>query len=273
MNNKNELLVSKTIVALPKLDIHINAKKIFYIVLKEKIKQFFNECEYDSSWTFDWNNVDIDTVINEPIILRHKRLREIFGHLTFDEIYPHILKIKKDIIFKTYEDGDLIIYDMPIFNDIKINVTQRYIKFELNNKLTRHLCSLRKFAVLDISELVKFKTDNQIRMYEYICEHNYLDNKGKKLIGDECRKISVDKFLEYFNIIDKYTYIYKSKKNNCEDNIVKYDLAGIERRIINPSLKAITKHTKYNAKLVKLKADNQDRKRITHFRIDIELKK
>lgn len=81
------------------------------------------------------------------------------------------------------------------------------------------------------------------------------------------RKMKVEKFVEYFGIQDSYiSYIN-------DDNKPIYITHEIERNIIKPALQGINKYTRYNAKLVKFKLDRQSRNKITHFRIDIELKK
>jgi hypothetical protein len=265
--NKNDLLVSKDVTAVQKGDISVNTKKIFYVVLKEKIKEFMqDDFAFNSDGQLDWNDILINDIISKPMIFTYGMLRKVFGHKNFEYIRECVDKIKFEVHFKTYNSKGAILHKTPLFKDIAFPKYVNEIHFLLNDFMVKHLCNLQKFAKIDITELILLRTDNQIRMYEYICEFNYLDDKGNKLMIDEKRKMKIEKFLEYFGIQDKYiSYIN-------ENNKPVYLTYEIERKIIIPALNGINKYTRYNAKLVKFKLDRYSRNKVTHFRIDTELK-
>ena len=78
---KNDILLHKQILEFPKINMNINAQKVFYCVLQKKIRDFFdsdNAYEYDQ---FCWETIDditLEEIIEDEVILDITFLKRIF---------------------------------------------------------------------------------------------------------------------------------------------------------------------------------------------------
>lgn len=256
---KNDILLHKQILEMPKLKMNINAQKIFYCVLQKKIREFFSiETAYEYE-NFNWEDIDecrLQEVIEEEVIIDILLLKKIFPKRTaFKQMCEKIEDIKKEVKYDTYykDDDRIKKYEtiiLPLFEYIKINWKNKYLVFKLNKNMLQYITNLKKFAVINIDNLVKLNTSYEIRLYEYICENNYYDKNGKKLIKDDCRKIKVENFKKYMGINEDY------RINN------------IDNRVLKPAIKGLNK-IGININVIKLKLDSYNKNIVSHYRIDI----
>jgi hypothetical protein len=258
---KNDILINKQITEMPKLDFNINELKIFYCVLQKKIREFFDietAYEYES---FDWDNIDeyrLEEIIEEEVIVNMQLLKRIFkGNKSFSEMANKIRKMPLKAEYESYYDEygnrlkEKALIIIPIFEEIRIYKRHKEIGFKLEYKMIKYITNLEKFSRINIDNIINLTTKYEVRLYEYICENCYYDNKGNKNISDESRKIKSDKFIKYFEIPETY------KTNN------------IDQKFINPAILGLYNKIDIKVNIVKLKLDNNDKKKVSHYRIDV----
>jgi hypothetical protein len=257
---KEEVHVSKLITEMPKLKMTHNARLVLYSVLKKSWQTFRKRDSY--IYKDELSPEDIKEA-QKPVTLKLCDLKPLFRtNTTFKDIKEHILTIPYEAIFKTNIDiqgkkrNELLEVKISLFKKVQVSNKEKEITFLPSDNLIFYLEALKSFARIDIEELKKLKGNYQIRGYEFICQNNYLSRDGDKLIDDEIRKIRISDLRRYFEVPKTYT------------------IGDIDRRVLNPTKKAINKHTKYNIVAIKkFKLDPRNKCRITHYRIDIEYKK
>ena len=257
---KNDILVHKRITNMDKATFNINTLKVFYCVVQKKIREFFNDengFTYEDN-SFDWDEVDLDYIIKKEIRLHISQLKKIYkGNKSLNEMYDSIRKMKSDIEYESYYDlsgnrlNEKALIIMSLFRKKAIYRSEKEVGFILNEDMADHISNLSIFAKINIDELLKLTTMNEIRLYEYICENNYHDENGNKNVRDEIRKIKIENFKKYFDIPEHY------KTNN------------IEQKFINPAVKGIREKIGIHVRVVKLKLDTKHKNRVSHYRVDV----
>jgi hypothetical protein len=256
---KNELYVSKLITEMPMLEMNHNARLVLYTVLKKIWLNFRNRYDYRSKEILTKKDYEI---AQKPVVLKLPDLRYLFSYnASYKEIKEHIKKVPLVAEFQTYYDSFgvkkdyLIDTTIALFTKIQFDDRKKEVTFTPNEHLINYIEALKTFARIDIEEMKKLKGNYQIRGYELICQNSYVDKKNNKQISDEARKIKVSDFRRYFEIPDTY------------------NTGNIDMRVLRPLQKAINSHTKYNIVAIKkYKLDSQDKKRVCHYRIDVEYK-
>lgn len=256
---KNEVHVSKLITEMPKLNMSHNARLVLYTVLKKSWQTFRNREDYISKDILTKEDFE---EAQKPINLKLCDLKPLFKHnATFKEIKEHILKIPYEARFKTYytlqgkKTNMLMDTKISLFKGVQANDKEKTIMFTPASHLLNYIEALKNFAKVDIEEMKELNGNYAIRAYELICQNNYLDVNNNKLIDDEVRKIRMEDFRRYFEIPKTY------------------NTSNIDMRVLRPIMKAINKHTKYNIiEIKKFKLDVNDKKKVTHYRIDVEYK-
>ena len=259
MGNKNELHVSKLITEMPKLDMSHNARLVLYSVLKKSWQNFRKREDYIFK---DILTEEDYKIAQKPVTLCLSDLKPLFkSNSTYKEIKEHILRIPYEAQFKTYYDlfGEKRNYLMDtkvaLFKKVQFDDKRKEITFEPADYLLNYIEALKTFARIDIEEMKELNSLYAIRAYEFICQNNYLDKNNNRLISDEARKVKVNDFRRYFEIPETY------------------NASNIEMRVLRPIKKSINKHTKYKIiDIKKLKLDPSDKKKISHYRIDVEYK-
>jgi hypothetical protein len=257
--NRNELHVSKLITEMPMLDMSHNSRLILYTVLKKIWQTFRNREDYVFKDVLTKKDYEF---AKKPITLGLSDLKYLFSYnATYKEIKDHIRKVPLNAEFKTYYDSFgvkknyLIDTKIALFTKVQFDDKKKEIIFTPNEHLLNYIEALKTFARIDIEEMKKLKGNYQIRGYELICQNNYVDKSNNKLIDDEARKIKIEDFRRYFEVPDTY------------------NTGNIDMRVIRPLQRAINKHTKYNiTNIKKYKLDKKDKKKVSHYRIDVEYK-
>jgi hypothetical protein len=257
--NRNELHISKVITEMPMLKMSHNSRLVLYTVLKKIWRIFRNRENYVSKNELTQEDYEI---AKKPIALQLSDLKPLFfKNATYKEIKEHIKKVPLDAEFQTYYDlnGNKKNYLMDtriaLFKEIQFDDKNKEITFNPAERLINYIEALRTFARIDIEEMKNLKGNYQIRAYEFICQNNYIDKNNNKLISDEARKIKMADFRRYFEIPDTY------------------NTGNIDMKVFKPIKKAINKHTKYNiTDIKKFKLDPHDKKKVSHYRIDVEYK-
>jgi hypothetical protein len=257
---RNELHVSKLITEMPKLNMSHNARLVLYSVLKKSWKTFRNRKDYISSEILTVEDYEI---AKQPITLKLTDLKSLFSkNASYKGIKEHILTIPYEATFKTYYDsfGEKKDYLMDtkiaLFKKVQFDDKNKEIIFTPEEYLLNYIEALKTFAKIDIEEMKKLTSSNYaMRAYEFICQKNYLDKNNNKLVSDEVRKIRVEDFRRYFEVPNSY------------------NAGRIDQRVFAPIKKLINKYTKYNiVSIKKFKLDPRDKKKVSHYRIDIEYK-
>jgi hypothetical protein len=256
---KEEVHVSKLITEMPKLKMTHNARLVLYAVLKKSWQTFRKRENY--IFKDKLSPEDIKEA-QKPVTLKLYDLKPLFrSNTTFKDIKEHILTIPYEAIFNTNIDingrkrNELLEVKISLFKKVEVSNKEKEITFQPSDNLIFYLEALKSFARIDIEELKKLRGNYQVRGYEFICQNNYLDKNGNKLIDDEARKIRVEDLRRYFEVPNTY------------------DIGRIDQRVLNPVKKAINKHTKYNiVDIKKFKLDPRNKCRVTHYRIDVEYK-
>jgi hypothetical protein len=260
MIQKKEFHVSKLITEMPKLNMSHNARLVLYTVLKKSWQTFINREGYISKDILTQEDYEI---AKKPITLNLADLKPLFKkRSSFREIKDYILTIPYEARFKTNIDvhgkkrTELLEVKISLFKKVEVSNNAKEITFEPAEYLLNYIESLKTFARIDVAEMKNLTSSNYaIRAYEFICQNNYLDKKNNKILNDEVRKIRVEDFRRYFGIPDTY------------------DTSNIDMRVFKPIKRLINKHTKYNiVDIKKFKLDKKDKKKVSHYRIDIEYK-
>lgn len=238
-----------------KKDNLITHHKTYKNIFNEKFEDL--ECICSSCHGIIHSDKSKNKDINDIIYIQNKILDNTFTlSIPENRILFHIYNgmdeyfiLKYSKILRQYSKKDKIkmlnnLKQLDIIKNIQINENEAYIFFNEQNIYKNFKCE-GKFTVISKSELYKiYKNGRALNIYKLCCKYLWLSSI----------KIPIEKFVKYFNIKDGY------KTND------------IETKIIKPALNIITKNTKYNTNFVKIKSDNQDKKRISHYRIDVELK-
>lgn len=263
MKNLN---LSKQLVEGARIEMSVIASKILYSTIHEKLNQLYSN-GYQSSYDNDnkvinWDNVDIDLIMEEEVIINMDILKKIFKkNLSFREMANQIIKIPYVIkLDSKYDDEgnkikNVLYHAIVMFTDITAYDENKTIGFKFYKGMFDYIVNIKKFARINIDEYLKLKTQYELRMYSLIAENNYYDCDGKKNIKDEARKIKIDDFRKMLSIPE----VYKQ--------------GHIDQKILNPIQKGFKEKIGYDVTIKKFKLDTNDRKKVTHYRIDVDYKK
>lgn len=255
----SKILLNKNILELQKVNFNIHAKKILYMVLEAKKNELINSDIYDYEGKICYDK--IDDLYDEYVEVNLSMLRKIFkGRKTFKQMYTFILNVPYMVKYNSYYDEfgnylkNPLFRAITIFTDIIIDEDNKVIQFKLYDNFVKNIFPINNFTNINIDLILSLKTDFQIRLYEYISEFNYYDLNGNKIIKDEARKMKAEKFKSYFGINNNYS---------------SYDMYS---KLFLPAIEGLNNNELFGKKIIfnKFRLDDQDKKKISHYRIDVE---
>jgi len=215
-NVDTEFLIRNEVIDMPKMEMPKSAKFIFYTALREKaLKQIGSE-------------------INSSVVVNYSQMKNVFkGNKTFNEMIMIILKIPKEITFKS--NGKII--SISMFTKYVIDDKEKEIIFNFNEEALKYFnIDDGKFSKIILDELYSMKSDYSIRMYEFACRYS-----GKI-------KMKLDTFKKYFNIPNTY------------------QIKNINQKVLNKAIPEVNHNTRFMLEVKEYKKG----KTVTHIEITIK---